>query len=127
MKLFLKGTRCDTPKCAVDRRDGVPGMHRTAAASCSEYGIRLREKQKVKRFYGIFERQFRQYFALAATPPENTGEAPERSWSAGSTTSSTGSGFAPSRGQARQLVRARPRHGQRPQADIPSFLVSPAT
>ena len=62
MKLFLKGTRCDTPKCAVDRRDGVPGMHQFRRGKASEYAIRLREKQKVKRYYGIFERQFRKYY-----------------------------------------------------------------
>ena len=62
MKLFLKGTRCDTPKCAVERRDGVPGMHQYPPRQASEYSIRLREKQKVKRYYGIFEQQFRKYF-----------------------------------------------------------------
>ena len=65
-KLFLKGTRCDTPKCAVDRRDGVPGMHQFRRGKASEYAIRLREKQKVKRYYGIFERQFRKYYERPA-------------------------------------------------------------
>src|ERR1700716_74841 len=75
LKLFLKGTRCDTPKCAVDKREGVPGMHQFRRGKASEYAIRLREKQKVKRYYGIFERQFRKYFALAGRRPGNTGDA----------------------------------------------------
>jgi len=70
----LKGTRCDTPKCAVDRRDGVPGMHQFRRGKASEYAIRLREKQKVKRYYGIFERQFRKYYAEAIRRPGNTGD-----------------------------------------------------
>src|SRR6478609_1575638 len=74
MKLFLKGARCDSPKCAIDRRNVAPGMHGYRKAKLSEYGKRLREKQKLKRFYGIFERQFRRYFALASRSPENTGE-----------------------------------------------------
>ena len=74
-KLFLKGTRCDTPKCAVDRRDGVPGMHQFRRGKASEFAVRLREKQKVKRYYGIFERQFRKYYAEAARRPGNTGDA----------------------------------------------------
>src|SRR3954451_16613735 len=73
LKLFLKGTRCDTPKCAIERRDTAPGMH-VRRGKPSEYAIRLREKQKLKRFYGIFERQFRRYFGLASRSPENTGE-----------------------------------------------------
>ncbi len=68
-KLFLKGTRCDTPKCAVDRREGVPGMHQFRRSKASEYARRLREKQKVKRYYGIFERQFRKYYEEASRRP----------------------------------------------------------
>src|SRR6478736_5175239 len=75
LKLFLKGTRCDSPKCAVERREGVPGMHQFRRGKASEYSVRLREKQKVKRFYGIFERQFRKYFDLAGRRPGNTGAA----------------------------------------------------
>src|SRR5579862_8580537 len=73
IKLYLKGTRCDTPKCAIERRDQAPGMH-TRRGKPSEYAIRLREKQKLKRFYGVLERQFRRYFELASRSPENTGE-----------------------------------------------------
>lgn len=76
IKLFLKGTRCDSPKCPMDRegRSLPPGMHGQKRAKTSEYGTRLREKQKLKRFYGVFERQFRRYFSLATRSPENTGE-----------------------------------------------------
>src|SRR5436305_12746796 len=74
MKLYLKGTKCDT-KCTLDRRQGVlPGMHGYRRPKMSEYGVRLREKQKLKRFYGVLERQFRRYFELASRSPENTGE-----------------------------------------------------
>src|ERR1700730_5087626 len=74
MKLFLKGSRCESPKCAIERRNFPPGMHGHRRGKPSEYGIRLREKQKLKRFYGLFERQFRRYFELASRSPENTGE-----------------------------------------------------
>src|SRR3954462_11952986 len=74
IKLFLKGSRCDSPKCAIERRNQPPGMHGTRRSKTSEYGIRLREKQKLKRFYGVFERQFRRYFELASRSTENTGE-----------------------------------------------------
>ena len=85
-KLFLKGTRCDTPKCAVDRREGVPGMHQYRRGKASEYAVRLREKQKVKRYYGIFERQFRKYYAEANRRAGNTGDALMSLLDAGSTT-----------------------------------------
>ena len=74
IKLYLKGARCDSPKCAIERRNVAPGMHGYRRGKPSEYGLRLREKQKLKRFYGIFERQFRRYFELASRSPENTGE-----------------------------------------------------
>ena len=74
IKLYLKGSRCESPKCAIERRNISPGMHWHRRSKLSEYGIRLREKQKLKRFYGVYERQFRRYFALASRSPENTGE-----------------------------------------------------
>src|SRR5262249_1841123 len=74
VKLYLKGSRCDSPKCAIDRRNTPPGMHGYRRGKSSEYGVRLREKQKLKRFYGVLERQFRRYFELASRSPENTGE-----------------------------------------------------
>ena len=74
MKLYLKGSRCDSPKCAIDRRDQPPGMHCHRRPKSSEYGVRLREKQKLKRFYGVYEKQFRRIFSLAARSTANTGE-----------------------------------------------------
>jgi small subunit ribosomal protein S4 len=71
IKLFLKGSRCDSPKCPIERdnRRKPPGMHGDRRSKLSEYGIRLREKQRLKRFYGVFERQFRRYFELASRSP----------------------------------------------------------
>jgi len=74
VKLFLKGERCFGPKCPIDREKPPPGMHGLRRSKTSEYGIRLREKQKLKRFYGVLENQFRRYYALATRAPENTGE-----------------------------------------------------
>ena len=73
MKLFLKGTRCDTPKCGVERRDTAPGMHQYRRGKLTDYGIHLREKQKVKHYYGVLERQFRRYFSEAQRSKGNTG------------------------------------------------------
>src|SRR5437762_3164962 len=102
-KLFLKGTRCDSPKCAIERRNAPPGMH-TRRGKSSEYGVRLREKQKLKRFYGIFERQFRRYFELASRSTENTGEALLSIMERRLDNVIHRLGFASSRAGARQLV-----------------------
>src|SRR5262245_4421438 len=75
LKLFLKGTRCDTPKCAFERRDQPPGMHVAKRGKLTDYGQHLREKQKVKHYYGVLERQFRVYFAEANRGKGNTGAA----------------------------------------------------
>ena len=72
-KLFLKGARCESTKCSVDRRDQPPGMHAWRRGRRSDYGQQLREKQKLKRFYGVFERQFRRYFDRASRA-RNTGD-----------------------------------------------------
>ncbi len=76
MKLFLKGTRCQTAKCPVEKKQKnlAPGMHGWRRGRSSEYGVRLREKQKVKRFYGILERQFMRYFHQAERLKGNTGQ-----------------------------------------------------
>lgn len=74
IKLFLKSLRCDTPKCAIEKRgDTPPGMHTLKRRKLSDYGTRLREKQKVKRFYGVYERQFRRYMDIAGRSKGNTG------------------------------------------------------
>ena len=103
LKLYFKGTRCESPKCAIERRDTPPGMH-NRRGKLSEYGVRLREKQKLKRFYGIFERQFVRYFALASRSSENTGEALLSILERRLDNVVHRLGFAPSRPSARQLV-----------------------
>jgi len=123
IKLFLKGTRCDSPKCAIERRNVPPGMHGYRRGKPSEYGIRLREKQKLKRFYGVFERQFRRYFELASRSPENTGEVLLSIMERRLDNIVHRLGFATSRAAARQLVG----HGHillnGRVATIPSMLV----
>jgi len=123
MKLYLKGTRCDSPKCAIDRRNVPPGMHGYRRGKPSEYGVRLREKQKLKRFYGVFERQFRRYFQLASRSPENTGEVLLSIMERRLDNIVHRLGFANSRAAARQLVT----HGHvllnDRVATIPSLLV----
>ena len=73
-KLFLKGTRCYTDKCAVARRAQAPGQHGAKKKKLSEYGVQLREKQKAKVFYGVLEGQFRKYFEMASNKKGITGE-----------------------------------------------------
>src|SRR5260370_28188657 len=74
MKLYLKAQRCYSPKCPIERERPAPGRPGGRRGKPSEYGIRLREKQRLKRFYGLFERQFRRYFKIASRSTENTGE-----------------------------------------------------
>ncbi len=125
MKLFLKGARCHSAKCAVERRDGVPGMHQFRRGKASEYAVRLREKQKVKRYYGIFERQFRKYFAEATRKTGNTGDLLMSILERRLDNVVARLQFAASRPQARQFIR----HGHVTvngrKVDIPSFLVKP--
>jgi small subunit ribosomal protein S4 len=104
IKLYLKGSRCDSPKCAIERRNVPPGMHGYRRGKPSEYGVRLREKQKLKRFYGVFERQFRRYFQLASRSPENTGEMLLSIMERRLDNVVYRLSFAPSRASARQLV-----------------------
>jgi len=103
IKLYLKGARCESPKCAIERRDTPPGMH-TRRGKSSEYGVRLREKQKLKRFYGLLERQFQRYFDVASRSKENTGEALLSVLERRLDNVVHRIGFAPSRAAARQLV-----------------------
>ncbi|ADV62683.1 SSU ribosomal protein S4P [Isosphaera pallida ATCC 43644] len=123
IKLYLKGTRCDSPKCAIERRQTVPGMHQTRRGKASEYAKRLREKQKVKRYYGVYERQFRKYYAEANRLPGNTGERLMALLERRLDNVVTRLGFAISRPQARQLIS----HGHilvnGRKLDIPSYLV----
>jgi small subunit ribosomal protein S4 len=125
IKLYLKGARCDSPKCAIERRDFPPGMHGQRRGKPSEYAIRLREKQKLKRFYGVFERQFRRYYELASRSPENTGEVLLSIMERRLDNVVHRLGFAPNRASARQLVtHAHVLVNGRP-VTIPSMLVKP--
>src|SRR5437870_9716313 len=104
MKLFLKGSRCYSPKCPIERNRPTPGMHGYRRGKPSEYGVRLREKQKLKRFYGVLERQFRRYFELASRSTENTGEVLLSIMERRLDNVVYRLGLAPSRAAARQMV-----------------------
>ena len=125
MKLFLKGSRCESPKCAIDRRNVAPGMHGHRRGKSSEYGKRLREKQKLKRFYGVFERQFRRYFELASRSPENTGEVLLSIMERRLDNVVHRLGLAPSRAAARQLVTHNHFTLNGKACNIPSLLLRP--
>ena len=124
MKLFLKGERCYTEKCAIEKRNFPPGQHgKRRAAKMIGYGVQLREKQKVKRIYGVLEDQFRRYFEQAERLKGITGEMLLQLLERRLDNVAYRLGFATSRPQARQLVR----HGHFAvngrKVDIPSFLV----
>jgi len=126
-KLFLKGDRCYTEKCAVSdkRRPYAPGMHGQSRAKVSEYGSQLREKQKAKRYYGLLEKQFRGYFDIASRMKGQTGENLLSLLESRLDNAVYRLGFAMSRPEARQLVN----HGHFTvngrKVNIPSFLVKP--
>ncbi|MEZ6139658.1 MAG: 30S ribosomal protein S4 [Zavarzinella sp.] len=126
-KLYLKGSRCYSPKCPMDRdnRKKPPGMHGARKSKLSEYGVRLREKQKLKFFYGVLERQFRRYFSLAAKAPQNTGEELLSILERRLDNVIHRLGFAPSRNSARQLVNAGHVMVNGHPCNIPSMLLRP--
>jgi small subunit ribosomal protein S4 len=124
MKLFLKGERCYTDKCAIEKRNVPPGQHgRARKAKMVGYGVQLREKQKVKRTYGVLENQFRRYFEAADRTKGITGELLLQMLERRLDNVVYRLGFATSRPQARQLVR----HGHftvnGKKVDIPSYSV----
>ena len=125
MKLFLKGQRCFTDKCALSRRDYPPGDHAQKRTKVTEYGVRLREKQKLKRIYGVMERQFKLYFKEAERLKGNTGENLLMLLERRLDNVVLASGFALSRNHARQLIN----HGHfminDKRVDIASFQVRP--
>jgi small subunit ribosomal protein S4 len=125
MKLFLKGERCFSPKCPIDRERPPPGMHGLRRGKQSEYGLRLREKQKLKRFYGVLEAQFRRYYALATRAVGNTGEQLLSILERRLDNVVHRLGLAVNRNAARQLVN----HGHvlvnGRKCDIPSLLLKP--
>jgi len=125
-KLFLKGDRCYTDKCSIERRGYAPGMHgNTRNKKMSEYGLQMREKQKAKRYYGLLESQFRSYFELANNKQGVTGENLLGILETRLDNVAYRLGFAMSRAEARQLVR----HGHftvnGKKVNIPSYLVKP--
>ncbi len=125
-KLFLKGTRCMTAKCALERKNYVPGQHgRTRRFKLSDYGIQLREKQKLRRIYGVLENQFRNYFERAERMKGITGENLLRLLESRLDNVVYRLGFAPSRRAARQLVRHRHFMVNNRVVDIPSYQVKP--
>lgn len=123
MKLFLKGTRCYTEKCAFERRKYPPGQHGHNKGKLSDYGLQLREKQKVKRMYGVMERQFKNYFEKATKMKGVTGENLLKLLERRIDNVIYRMGFAINRRQARQLVK----HGfflvNGRKVDIPSYLL----
>ena len=119
-KLFLKGTRCYTKKCSFERRPTPPGQHGVRRRKMGEFGIQLREKQKVRRVYGVLERQFRNYFNDAETQTGVTGEALLVSLETRLDNVVFRLGFASSRAQARQLVS----HGHFAVNGVPSNVPS---
>jgi len=121
-KLFLKGTKCNTNKCPFERKGYAPGQHgRTRRFKQSEYGVQLREKQKVRRIYGILERQFRNYFEKAEQMKGVTGENLLQLLERRLDNVVYRLGFAPSRKTARQLVRHRHFLVNEKLVDIPSY------
>ncbi|MEE4310932.1 MAG: 30S ribosomal protein S4 [candidate division KSB1 bacterium] len=123
-KLFLKGTKCFSNKCPFEKKGYAPGQHgRTRRFKKSEYGIQLREKQKVRRIYGILEKQFRNYFAEAAREKGITGENLLKLLERRLDNVVFRLGFAPSRKTARQLVRHRHFTVNDQLVDIPSYQV----
>ena len=124
-RLFLKGDRCYTDKCAVARRAYAPGQHGQGRSKASEYGSQLREKQKAKRYYGVLEKQFRGYFEMASKRQGKTGENLLSILETRLDNAVYRLGFAMSRAEARQLVR----HGHflvnGKKVNIPSYLVKP--
>jgi small subunit ribosomal protein S4 len=126
-KLFLKGKRCFTEKCAIERRAYPPGEHGTGRRRRrqSDYAVQLREKQKVKRIYGLGERQFRNLFQRATRVPGVTGENLLVQLESRLDNIVYRLGFAPSRKAARQLIRHRHVHVDGRSMDVPSFVVAP--
>ncbi len=127
-KLFLKGTKCFTEKCPVERRPYAPGQHGQSTArrrKTSEYAKQLREKQKIKRIYGVSERQFRNTFERVASLPGITGHNLLAALESRLDNIVYRMGFAASRKAARQLIRHRHVEVGAKSVDIPSYLVQP--
>jgi len=125
LKLFLKGERCYTEKCAIDRRNYAPGQHGQGRKKFSAYGAQMREKQKVKRLYGLLENQFRNTFKEADRQKGITGEVLLALLERRLDNTVYRLGFANSRNEARQLVRHNHFLVNQSKVNIPSYLVKP--
>ena len=125
MKLFLKGTKCTTVKCPFEKRSFPPGAHGQARIKLSDYGVQLREKQKVKRLYGLFERQFRRTFRIASRSKGVTGQVLLSLLERRLDNFAYRMGWAVSRRQARQLVGHGHLEVNGRSVNIASFSVSP--
>jgi len=125
LKLFLKGERCYTDKCAIDRRNYPPGQHGQDRKKLSDYGAQLREKQKVRRLYGVLENQFRNIFKEADRRKGITGETLLALLERRLDNAVYRLGFANSRNEARQLVRHSHFLVNQSKVNIPSYLVKP--
>jgi small subunit ribosomal protein S4 len=123
MKLFLKGARCESEKCAIARRDYPPGQVSYRRAKVSTFGEGLREKQKVKRFYGVFEEQFRRYFAEASRSKGNTGETLMILFERRLDNVLCKLGWAGSRADARQVIVHGHVNVNGRRVNVPSYLV----
>ncbi|TLY28177.1 MAG: 30S ribosomal protein S4 [Ignavibacteria bacterium] len=123
-KLFLKGTKCFTEKCPVERRGYPPGQHgQNRRQKISEYGVQLREKQKIRRMYGLMEEQFRNYFEKALRKTGRTGETLVKMLECRLDNVVYRLGFAPSRKAARQLVVHRHLMVNETVVNVPSYLL----
>jgi len=125
MKLFLKGERCYKDKCGFEKKPYPPGQHGQGRKKISDFGLQLREKQKVKRLYGVLEKQFRRYFDKATRMEGITGENLLQLLERRLDNIVYRAGFAGSRKEARQLVKHSHFLVDGKKADIPSFLVKP--
>jgi small subunit ribosomal protein S4 len=125
MKLFLKGERCYTDKCSYTRRPQPPGQHGLARIKLTEYAVRLREKQKVRRVYGVLEKQFRKYYFDAARRKGRTGEQMLGLLESRLDNVVHRIGFAFTRSQARQLVRHNHILINGKRVNIPSYILQP--
>lgn len=123
VKLYLKGERCYSDKCAIDRRPYAPGQHGQGRKKVSEYGLQLREKQKARRVYGVLEKQFRKYYEEAARRKGITGETLLQLLEGRLDNVVYRLGFAASRPEARQLVRHGHVNVNGHRVDIPSYQV----
>lgn len=122
-KLFLKGPKCTTPKCPITRRAYAPGQHGSNKPKLSNYGLQLREKQKVKRMYGVLERQFRRYFKMASKTKGVTGRVLLQYLERRLDNVIFRLGVGLSRAQARQIVRHNFVFVNAKRVNLPSYLI----